>query len=128
MSSSTPTPHLTDREADIMQVLWTAGPCLVADVQGRLPDRLAYTTVLTLLRTLEAKGHVGHDIAGRGHRYFAAIPQQEAQRSALRHLTDKLFRGSTEALFTHLVADETLTPEAARRLRDLLAHHTGEKS
>jgi predicted transcriptional regulator len=128
MSSSQAPLQLTDREADIMQVLWTRGPSLVADVQAALSDQLAYTTVLSLLRTLEAKGHVGHDVAGRGHRYFAAVPQHEAQRSALRHLTDKLFRGSTEALFTHLVDDKDLSPEAARRLRDLLARHTGEKS
>jgi BlaI family penicillinase repressor len=120
--------QLTDREADIMQILWSAGPSTVADVQAALADKLAYTTVLSLLRTLEAKGHVGHDVAGRGHRYFAAIPQHEAQRSALRHLTAKLFRGSTEALFTHIVADKDLTPEAARRLRTLLSRHTGEKS
>lgn len=120
--------QLTDREADIMQILWSRGPSLVADVQAALADKLAYTTVLSLLRTLEAKGHVGHEVAGRGHRYFAAIPQHEAQRSALRHLTTKLFRGSTEALFTHIVADKDLTPEAARRLRNLLSRHTGEKS
>ncbi len=128
MPSSTPLPHLTDREADIMQVLWNRGPSLVADVQAALADRLAYTTVLTLLRTLEAKGHVGHDVAGRGHRYFASVPQLDAQRRALRHLTAKLFRGSTEALFTHLVADADMTPAAARRLRDLLSRHAKEKS
>jgi len=120
--------QLTDREADIMQILWSRGPCLVADVQAALTDELAYTTVLSLLRTLEAKGHVGHELAGRGHRYFAAMPQHEVQRSALRHLTAKLFRGSTEALFTHIVADKDLTPEAARRLRNLLSRHTKEKS
>jgi predicted transcriptional regulator len=128
MSSSISPLQLTDREADIMEILWSRGPSLVADVQAALDDKLAYTTVLSLLRTLETKGHVGHDVAGRGHRYFAAVKRQEAQRSALRHLTAKLFRGSTEALFTHLVADEALTPEAASRLRDLLTRHTGEKS
>lgn len=121
-------PQLTDREADIMQVLWSRGPSLVAEVQAALSDPLAYTTVLSLLRTLEAKGHVTHDIAGRGHRYAAAIPEREAQRGALRHLAAKLFRGSTEALLTRIVSDEGLTPEAARRLRDLLARHTGESS
>jgi len=110
-----------------MQVLWTRGPSLVAEVQAALTDKLAYTTVLTLLRTLEAKRHVGHETEGRGHRYFAAVQQREAQSSALHHLAAKLFRGSTEALFTHLVTDDTLTPEAARRLRDLLASHTGRK-
>jgi len=49
---------LTDREADVMQVLWNQGPSVVNDVQKHLSDRLAYTTVLTVLRTLEAKGYV----------------------------------------------------------------------
>ena len=46
----------TDRELDVMGVLWEHGPSTVADVRGRLADRLAYTTVLTILRTLEEKG------------------------------------------------------------------------
>jgi predicted transcriptional regulator len=128
MPSSTSPLQLTDREADIMEIIWSRGPSLVADVQAALNDKLAYTTVLTLLRTLEAKGHVGHEVDGRGHRYFATVARQSAQRSALRHLTAKLFRGSTEALFTHLIADEALTPDTARRLRDLLSRHTVEKS
>ena len=55
----------TDRELDIMDVLWEHGPSTVADVRDRLPVDLAYTTVLTILRTLEEKGHVGHESEGR---------------------------------------------------------------
>ncbi len=47
---------LTDREADVMQVLWDHGPSVVSEVRDKLTDQLAYTTVLTILRTLEAKG------------------------------------------------------------------------
>lgn len=111
---------LTDREADVMQVLWDHGPSLVAEVRAQLHDELAYTTVLTILRTLEAKGHVRHVEEGRGHRYFAKVQPQAARKSALKHLTDKLFKGSTELLFMHLVADQKLTPEQIQRMRDLL--------
>jgi predicted transcriptional regulator len=111
---------LTDREADIMQVLWEDGPSLVAEVRERLADPLAYNTVLTILRTLESKGYVDHKEEGRGHRYFAAVQQQAAQHSALRHLTGKLFKGSTELLFAHLVADRKLTTAQIRRMRALL--------
>jgi len=111
---------LTDREADVMKVLWEHGPSVVTEVRSRLSDKLAYTTVLTVLRTLEAKGYVGHDEEGRVHRYFAAVQQQAAQKSALRHLTSKLFKGSTELLFAHLVSDRKLTPEQIRRIRKLL--------
>jgi predicted transcriptional regulator len=112
---------LTDREADVMQALWDHGPSLVAEVRARLSDSLAYTTVLTVLRTLEAKGYVGHDEEGRGHRYFASVKQQAARKSALEHLTDKLFKGSSELLFSHLVSDQKLSPDQIKRIRQLLA-------
>ena len=117
---------LTNREADVMQVLWDHGPSLVADVRDRLIDELAYTTVLTILRTLESKGYVSHEEEGRGHRYFPLVEQQAAQRSALRHLKQKLFKGSAELLFTHLVSDQKLTPEQVKRMRKLLTSK-GEK-
>ncbi|HUB90599.1 MAG TPA: BlaI/MecI/CopY family transcriptional regulator [Dyella sp.] len=118
---------LTDREADVMQVLWDYGPSVVSEVRERLSDPLAYTTVLTVLRTLEAKGYAGHDEEGRGHRYFASVKQQAARKSALQHLTDKLFKGSAELLFSHLVSDQKLTPEQIKRMRQLLANQSGKE-
>ncbi len=111
----------TDREADVMQVLWDDGPSVVSDVQKRLSDKLAYTTVLTVLRTLEAKGYVGHEEEGRQHRYFASVQRQAAQRSALNHLLSKLFKDSSELLFARLVSDQKLSPEQIRQMRRLLA-------
>jgi predicted transcriptional regulator len=111
---------LTDREADVMQILWDHGPSVVAEVRARLSDGLAYTTVLTILRTLEAKGYVRHEEEGRVHRYFPAVQRQAARKSALRHLTSKLFNGSSELLFAHLVADRKLTPQQIQRMRKLL--------
>jgi BlaI family penicillinase repressor len=58
---------------------------------------------------------------GRGHRYHAAIEQQAARKRALRHLTSKLFKGSTELLFAHLVADRKLGADDIARMRTLLA-------
>jgi predicted transcriptional regulator len=116
--------QFTDREVDVMQVLWDRGPSLVAEVRDSLTDKLAYTTVLTILRTLEAKGHVGHDEEGRGHRYFAKVEQQAAQDSALRRVTAKLFKGSAELLFTRLVSDRNLSPEQLQAMRKLLADHS----
>lgn len=117
---------LTDREADVMQALWDQGPSLVAEVRERLSDELAYTTVLTVLRTLEGKGYVGHDEEGRGHRYFASIKQQAARKNAVQHLTDKLFKGSAELLFSHLVSEQKLSVEQIRRMRQLLAERSGK--
>jgi BlaI family transcriptional regulator, penicillinase repressor len=112
--------QFTDREIDVMEVLWERGPSLVAEVRAALKDELAYTTVLTILRTLEGKRYVGHAQEGRGHRYFAAVKRQAAQQSAVRHLTSKLFKGSAELLFTHLVSDQKLSGKQIRSIRALL--------
>ena len=120
--------QFTDREIDVMEVLWERGPSLVAEVRAALRDELAYTTVLTILRTLEAKGYVSHEQEGRGHRYFATVKQRAAQTSALRHLTRKLFKGSAELLFIHLVSNQKLSAKQIRNMRELLQSksETGE--
>ena len=110
----------TDRELDVMAVLWEHGPSTVAEVRDRLDDPLAYTTVLTVLRTLEEKGHVAHEEVGRAYRYHAAVAREAAGESALRRLLGKLFAGSPELLLTQLVRERGVDPQALRRMRGLL--------
>ena len=117
----------TDRELDVMSVLWDAGSATVAEVRERLSDDLAYTTVLTVLRTLEQKGYVAHIGEGRAHRYRPLVQRAAAGRSALRRLVEKVFDGSPELLLTQLVSDKNLTDEELRRLRKLLANRLREK-
>ncbi len=113
----------TDREADVMQALWEHGSSTVAEVREYLADPLAYTTVLTVLRTLETKGYIGHEEAGRGHRFFTKVKQSAARKNAVQHLTDKLFKGSAELLFSHMVSEQKLSAEQISRMRQLLAEH-----
>ena len=110
----------TDRELDVMSVLWDLGDATVTEVRQRLADKLAYTTVLTVLRTLEQKGYVDHTGEGRAHRYRPLVKREAAGRNALRRLLDKVFQGSPELLMTHLVSDRNLSDEELRRLRKLL--------
>ena len=110
----------TERELDVMDVLWEAGTATVAEVRERLADDLAYTTVLTVLRTLEEKGYVGHEEEGRAHRYFPRVERQAAGRSALSRMLRKLFKDSPEMLLTHLVSDRRVSDEELRRMRRLL--------
>ena len=116
----------TDRELDIMGVLWDRGTATVAEVRDALADELAYTTVLTVLRVLEEKGYVGHEEEGRAHRYHPLVERRAAGTSALRRLTRKLFKGSPELLLTHLVSDRELSEEEIRRMRHLLDKHLKE--
>lgn len=114
----------TDREAELMEVLWDRGPSTVAEVREALADDLAYTTVLTMLRTLEAKGFIEHTGEGRAHRYSALVERDAARQSALRDLSRKLFKGSASLLLTHLVSDNKLSATEVRRIRTLLDEAT----
>lgn len=113
---------LGDRELDVMAVLWELGDGTVAEVRERLPADLAYTTVLTILRKLEAKGLVRHTVEGKAHRYIPRVAQKNARRTVLGRLIDKLFDGSPEQLLAHLVDDHDLTPVQVRRMRDRLGN------
>jgi len=112
---------LGDRELDVMGVLWDLGSGTVSEVRERLPADLAYTTVLTILRNLEAKELVTHTSEGKAHRYIPRIARRAARKSALTRIVDKLFHGSPEQLITQLVEDESLSAEDLKRLRALLA-------
>lgn len=114
---------LGDRELDIMGVLWDLGSGTVAEVRGKLPADLAYTTVLTILRNLEAKELVSHTAEGKAHRYFPRVARTAARRSALTRILDKLFHGSPEQLVAQLVEDEKLSSRDLKRLRALLSTH-----
>ena len=110
----------TDRELDVMAFLWERGPSTVAEVSAALEDELAYTTVLTVLRTLEEKAYVGHQEAGRAYRYHALVERAAAGRSALRRMLGKLFAGSPELLLTQLVDERGLDADELSRMRALL--------
>jgi BlaI family penicillinase repressor len=110
----------TDRELDIMAVLWQRGSGTVSEVREALSDDLAYTTVLTVLRTLQEKGYVRPVQEGRAHRYHPSVTQHAAGRSALARVLDKIFAGSSELLLTELVGERDLGVEELRRLRALL--------
>lgn len=119
--------RFTDRELDIMEVLWRRGASTVAEVRRGLSDDLAYNTVLTMLGVLEEKGHVTRSREGRAHRYAPAVPREEAGRSALLRVMRRLFEGSPEAVLLQLVEQGALNEDELRRMRDLLNRRIEEQ-
>jgi predicted transcriptional regulator len=113
-------PTFTDRELDIMAILWERGPSTVAEVRARLSDDLAHNTVQTVLRVLEEKGYVSHIEEGKAHRFRARVKQEVAGATAAAKMVEKLFGGSTERLLTHLVTERSVTAAELKRLRHLL--------
>lgn len=113
-------PTLGERELDVMGVLWRTGPGTVAEVRERLPASLAYNTVLTILRNLEAKRFVEHTVEGRSFRYYPAVTEQTVQGGAVTRLVEKLFRGSALRMVAHLVEGEALSANELRGLHQIL--------
>ena len=122
-----PTP--SERELDVMSVLWELGSGTVAEVRAGLIERSelepAYTTVLTLLRTLKAKRWVVTKNEGRAHRHYPTVERDDARGSALHRLTDLLYDGSRELLLTELVSDRRVPVRTLERLRRVLDERLG---
>jgi predicted transcriptional regulator len=97
---------LSRRERQIMDILYRRGRATAADVMADLPGEPSYSTVRTQLRILEGKGHVKHEEEGLRYVYSAALPRRAARKSALRHLVDTFFDGSTEQVVSALLGGE----------------------
>jgi BlaI family transcriptional regulator, penicillinase repressor len=110
----------TERELDIMGVLWEHGPLTVAEVRAELADVVSHNTVATLLTILEQKGHVAHTTEGRAFRYHPRVGREEAGQSVFARLVETMFAGSAEALISHFVKDRRLRKEELERIREIL--------
>jgi BlaI family penicillinase repressor len=113
--------QLTQRELDIMSVLWDLGEASATEVRERLDDDLAYTSVSTMLRVLESKGFVTYRKGqGKTHIYVPVIGASEAGASVLSRIIDKIYGGSPLNLLTHLVQEKQLGAAELKRMQALL--------
>ena len=112
---------LTQRELDVMSVLWEMGEATAADVRDKVDPDLAYTSISTVIRLLEAKGFVGHRKGdGKTHVYFPVIDAAAAGKSALGRVIDKIYGGSPVVLLANLLDQRRLSPQELARMRALL--------
>jgi predicted transcriptional regulator len=113
--------HLTQRELDIMSVLWDMSEATVTEIRDRVDPDLAYTSVSTMVRTLEMKGYVSHRRGeGKTHVYYPVIDAETAGESALGRVLNKIYGGSPIKLLAHLVEQKKLSDKELTRMRELL--------
>ena len=114
---------LTKRERLIMDVLFRLGRATADDVRRELPGAPSDSTVRTQLRVLEEKGYVRHEEAGRRFVFSAVVPRRSARKSALRHVVDTFFEGSTEKVVAALLGGEgaRVSEDELERILDLVA-------
>lgn len=114
--------RLGDLQLQILKVLWQHGAVSVGDVQSALrPHDLAYTTVATMLRKMEARGLVAHRTDGRAFIYRARVAARDVTRTMADHLMDRLFEGSLAGIVNHLLTTRDVTREELDQLEKLIA-------
>lgn len=104
------TSGLTNAEHRIMEIIWAKGAATVADVVEALHGRDAYTTILTLMRILKAKGYLSTRKEGRAFVFEPKLDRDTVARKAVHHLLSKFFAGSASELVLTFLRDEELTP------------------
>ena len=109
-------------ELQIMNVIWENGTATVYEVKealsrGRKP---AYSTILTMMRKLEAKGYLEHDVHERTYVYRPAISKKVVRHSMLGDVLDRLFEGSPSLLLNSLVEQDRISEKELRKIRKLM--------
>ena len=102
-------PHLelSRRERQIVDILYAQGRATAAEVQSLLPDPPSYSAVRAMLRILEEKGHVRHEQDGPRYVYVPTVARENAKRSAMRHMLQTFFDGSTAQAISALLDDSS---------------------
>src|SRR6185295_9733842 len=122
-----PSKTFTDKEMEIMQVVWDLGEGGVKEIQDRLPGDRHYNSVLTIIRVLERKGHLVHRAEGRAHIYRAKVNQEKARRRVLSHLVKNVFGGSAASMVLNLVETGDLTRKELDEIRRKISERTDTK-
>jgi predicted transcriptional regulator len=128
MSASRAHAALTKRERQIMDVLYRLGRATAGEILEALPGAPSYSTVRTQLRVLETKGHVRHEEHGLRYVYMPIVPRSSARRSALKHLVETFFDGSSAKVVAALLGGEAakLSNEDLERIAELVDSARGE--
>jgi BlaI family transcriptional regulator, penicillinase repressor len=127
--SKTPTPQLlTKRERQIMDVLYRLGRATATEIMAEVPGSPGNSTIRTQLRVLERKGHVKHEEIGLRYIYMPTVPRHSARKSALRHVVDTFFDGSSAKAVAALLGGEAarVSDDELERIADLVRTARGD--
>lgn len=119
---------LTDREEEIMTILWDNGPLFVREIIEHFDDpKPHFNTVSTFVRLLESKGYVSHEKFGGSYRYEAAISREQYSHTTLRDVVDRYFGSSIKASVSALFNEEKLSDEEIRQLIETVISQRKQK-
>jgi predicted transcriptional regulator len=118
---------LTNAEHRIMEVVWARGSATVAEVVEALEGKDAYTTILTLMRILKAKGYLSTRKEGRAFIFAPRVDRETVARKAVHQLLSKFFAGSPNELVLTFLREEELTPEELEQIKRKIIESEDER-
>ena len=116
------TPRLGKVQLRIMQILWSRGRATAREITDELAreGEIAHSTVQTLLRKMEAKSAIRHEVEDRTFVFYPVYREQEVTQSAAQDLLERVFHGSVYGLVSHLLKQERVSKDELARLRRLI--------
>lgn len=125
---------LTEKESAIMNMLWEQGPMFVREMLEHYPEpRPHFNTVSTLVRILEGKGYVSHEVVANSHRFFAVVDKSEFQKQGIADAIRNYFNNSYKMAISALVEDDKLTVDELKEIIEYIenknpSNETGHKN
>ena len=113
---------LSGPQLDIMKVVWRLGEATVRDVYEDLRTRrpIAYTTIMTTMKTMETNGHLKKRTEGRAFVYAATAPENGMLKRIVGDFIDRVFNGSAEPLLVHLVEERRLLEKDLEKIQKMI--------
>ncbi|MDE5988830.1 MAG: BlaI/MecI/CopY family transcriptional regulator [Duncaniella sp.] len=119
---------LTEKETVIMRMLWERGPMFVREMLEIYPEpKPHFNTISTIVRILEEKGHVSHEVFGGSHRYYAVARQEDFRKKSLARLVSDYFNNSYKNAVSALVEEEKISVEELREIIDLVERKNSDR-
>lgn len=112
--------RLTNKEEEIMQVLWTLEKGFVKDIMAGLPEENHYNTVSTVVRNLEEKGFVGHNAYGKTHQYYPLVSKEDYTRRFMKVALKRYFDNSYKSMVSFFAREEDISAEELREILELI--------
>lgn len=125
MGERKPVPGLTRRELEVMKVVWRLGRATVRQVyEGqRQKKKPAYTSLMTVMKILEQKGVLRHEVEGRAYVYYPTVSRSQMTHRMVKDLVQRLFDGSAAPLVLHLLEEEKFTPDTLKEIEEIVRKH-----
>jgi predicted transcriptional regulator len=112
---------LTNKEEEIMHILWKLEKAFVKDVLMEIEDdKPHYNTLSTIIRNLEDKGYVGHNAYGNTHQYFPVVSKEDYRKGFMSNAIENYFNNSYKSMISFFAKEEKISAEELREILDMI--------